>query len=111
MPVVATPVSRVVNSREAPAAGHSGKRAPMCRFLTGCAQPGGVRFRSGSRLWGATASERGAMIHSHCGDWPSLRRYRRTPSSPAHVLRFVETGWVPPSGTLVMPCDTDCMSD
>ncbi len=68
VPVVATPVSRVVNSREAPAAGHSGKRAPMCRFRTGCAQPGGVRFRSGSRLWGATASERGAMIHSHCGD-------------------------------------------
>ncbi len=51
------------------------------------------------------------MIHSHCGDLaePSpLQAYTLLASAR---LRFLENRWVPPSGTWVMPYDTDCVSD
>ncbi len=62
-------------------------------------------------LRGATASERGAMIHGHCGDLAEPSPLQAHTFLVSARLRFLETGWVPPSGTLVMPCDTDCVSD
>ena len=51
------------------------------------------------------------MIHSHYGDLAEPSPLQAHTLLDSARLRLLKTGRVPASGTLVMPCDTDCVSD
>ncbi len=62
----------------------------MCRFRTGCAQPGGVRSARDLDYGALPRLSGGAMIHSHCGDLAEPSPLQAHTLLASARLRFLE---------------------